>query len=101
VTYFAYLDEFGHVGPYVVRTDPKYHRPVKLSAIVNQRRGALWRGHHASPRRLGAGASVCHFADKCASLPGCYNTSGRVLRPERVAMARNSVIDMDTWIDRS
>ena len=24
MTYFAYLDEFGHVGPYVARTDPKY-----------------------------------------------------------------------------
>ena len=24
VTYFAYLDEFGHIGPYVSRTDPRY-----------------------------------------------------------------------------
>ncbi len=24
MTYFAYLDEFGHIGPYVSRTDPKY-----------------------------------------------------------------------------
>ena len=24
MTYFAYLDEFGHVGPYVTRTDPKF-----------------------------------------------------------------------------
>ena len=24
MTYFAYLDEFGHVGPYVARTDPRY-----------------------------------------------------------------------------
>ena len=24
MTYFVYLDEFGHVGPYVDRTDPKY-----------------------------------------------------------------------------
>ena len=24
VTYFAYLDEFGHIGPYISRTDPKY-----------------------------------------------------------------------------
>lgn len=24
MTYFAYLDEFGHVGPYVARTDQKY-----------------------------------------------------------------------------
>ncbi|MDE0306732.1 MAG: DUF3800 domain-containing protein [Albidovulum sp.] len=24
MTYFAYLDEFGHVGPYIARTDPKY-----------------------------------------------------------------------------
>ena len=25
MTYFAYLDEFGHVGPYVARADPHYH----------------------------------------------------------------------------
>ena len=24
MTYFAYLDEFGHIGPYISRTDPKY-----------------------------------------------------------------------------
>ncbi|MCY3875041.1 MAG: DUF3800 domain-containing protein [Rhodobacteraceae bacterium] len=24
MTYFAYLDEFGHIGPYVSRTNPKY-----------------------------------------------------------------------------
>ena len=24
MTYFAYLDEFGHIGPYVSRTDPRY-----------------------------------------------------------------------------
>ena len=24
MTYFAYLDEFGHIGPYVGRTDPRY-----------------------------------------------------------------------------
>ena len=24
VTYFAYLDEFGHIGPYISRTDPKH-----------------------------------------------------------------------------
>ena len=24
MTYFAYLDEFGHVGPYVARNDPNY-----------------------------------------------------------------------------
>ncbi len=24
VTYLAYLDEFGHIGPYVSRTDPRY-----------------------------------------------------------------------------
>ena len=24
MTYFAYLDEFGHIGPYVSRADPKY-----------------------------------------------------------------------------
>ena len=24
MTYFAYLDEFGHIGPYVSRTDPSY-----------------------------------------------------------------------------
>ncbi len=24
MTYFAYLDEFGHIGPYVTRSDPKY-----------------------------------------------------------------------------
>lgn len=24
LTYIAYLDEFGHIGPYVARTDPKY-----------------------------------------------------------------------------
>ncbi|MXY18976.1 MAG: DUF3800 domain-containing protein, partial [Synechococcus sp. SB0664_bin_36] len=26
MTYFAYLDEFGHIGPYVSREDPKYHQ---------------------------------------------------------------------------
>ena len=25
MTYFAYLDEFGHIGPYVDQTDPQYH----------------------------------------------------------------------------
>ncbi len=25
MTYFAYLDEFGHIGPYVARADPKYN----------------------------------------------------------------------------
>ena len=25
VTYLAYLDEFGHIGPYVSRGDPRYH----------------------------------------------------------------------------
>ena len=25
MTYFAYLDEFGHVGPYVSRTDPRHN----------------------------------------------------------------------------
>ena len=25
MTYFAYLDEFGHIGPYLNRTDSKYH----------------------------------------------------------------------------
>ncbi len=25
MTYFAYLDEFGHIGPYVTRTDSEYH----------------------------------------------------------------------------
>jgi len=36
MTYFAYLDEFGHVGPYVARTDPKFHEsPVfGLAGIV-------------------------------------------------------------------
>ena len=24
MTYFAYLDEFGHIGPYISRTDPRY-----------------------------------------------------------------------------
>ena len=24
VTYFAYLDEFGHIGPYVTRRDRRY-----------------------------------------------------------------------------
>ena len=24
MTYFAYLDEFGHIGPYVSRADPRY-----------------------------------------------------------------------------
>ena len=24
MTYFAYLDEFGHIGPYIRRTDPRY-----------------------------------------------------------------------------
>ena len=24
MTYFAYLDEFGHISPYVSRTDPRY-----------------------------------------------------------------------------
>ena len=24
MTFFAYLDEFGHIGPYVSRTDPRY-----------------------------------------------------------------------------
>lgn len=24
MTYFAYLDEFGHAGPHVARTDPKF-----------------------------------------------------------------------------
>ena len=24
VTYFAYLDEFGHFSPYISRTDPRY-----------------------------------------------------------------------------
>ena len=24
MTYFAYLDEFGHIDPYVSRTDPRY-----------------------------------------------------------------------------
>lgn len=23
--YFAYLDEFGHIGPYVARDDPAYN----------------------------------------------------------------------------
>lgn len=23
--YFAYLDEFGHIGPYVARDDPKHN----------------------------------------------------------------------------
>ena len=26
MTYFAYLDEFGHIGPYVTRFDSKYHQ---------------------------------------------------------------------------
>ncbi|WP_428099813.1 hypothetical protein [Candidatus Rariloculus sp.] len=25
MTYFAYLDEFGHIGPYVSRADPRYN----------------------------------------------------------------------------
>ena len=25
MTYFAYLDEFGHIGPYVSRTDPRHN----------------------------------------------------------------------------
>lgn len=25
MTYFAYLDEFGHIGPYISRTDPRYN----------------------------------------------------------------------------
>ena len=25
MTYFAYLDEFGHIGPYASRTDPRYN----------------------------------------------------------------------------
>ena len=29
MTYFAYFDEFGHVGPHVARTDPRFReRPV-------------------------------------------------------------------------
>ena len=24
MTYFAYLDEFGHIGPYISRADPRY-----------------------------------------------------------------------------
>ena len=24
MTYFAYLDEFGHIGPFISRTDPRY-----------------------------------------------------------------------------
>lgn len=36
LTYIAYLDEFGHIGPYVARTDPKYKEsPVfGLAGIV-------------------------------------------------------------------
>lgn len=26
MTYFAYLDEFGHIGPYISKEDPKYHQ---------------------------------------------------------------------------
>ena len=25
MTYLAYLDEFGHIGPYVSKEDPEYH----------------------------------------------------------------------------
>ena len=44
MTYFAYLDEFGHVGPYVSRTDPRHNdSPVfgfaGLVLPVNEVRG--------------------------------------------------------------
>ena len=43
MTYFAYLDEFGHIGPYISRTDPRYNdSPVFGLAgfVLPERQGA-------------------------------------------------------------
>ena len=37
MTYFAYLDQFGHVGPYVARPHPKFRESPVFDLAIRTR----------------------------------------------------------------
>jgi hypothetical protein len=62
--YFAYLDEFGHIGPYVARDDPAYNDIPLRSAAFPYRRSPLDLGSTSSNATCWLGRS-----GKAASIP--------------------------------
>ena len=91
MTYFAYLDEFGHIGPYVSRADPRYKdSPVfGLAGFVRpaaEVRGfGTWFFQRSAPAASGEGSSARTVGPSACARPSAMNCAHRFHDSEPLA----------------